>query len=332
MDLTFTDASWADVGVVTPSGGDFAWGLDENDFSIDVYGSDLPPVGGLLYAEGSPAGGVVRGYESRADLGYFSITGDTWTGVLESHVIGPDSGQAYWSVSGTPAACVSAIVSRLGLDALFRVADSPVTSAMSHTFTGSTDSAQADTGRYMGGWAALWQMLLANNLALDMAWDAASSKVALTVTSSRDWTDAESQSAGLATLGVTARRPVNHLVCLGQGELAEREVLHLYADSDGSVSTTQTLTGLDEIADVYDASADDSDKLLSDGTKKLKELWAESQEVSIAASSAAGFRLGDLVGGTDPRSGISATAVVSKMVLSVSGGTPQWSYSSTVRG
>lgn len=332
MDLTFTDSAWRDVGLVTPSEGDFAWGADENDFSIDVYGNTMPEVGGVLYLEGSDIGGLVTGYESRTDLGTFSVVGDTWTGVLDRHVLRPDSGSMYWTVRGDVRDCAAALVSRLGMGALFAVAPRRTGLVVTHTFRRVTnDEAQGGTSRYMGGWSAMWQLLYEHGCKAGFAWDASAHRVTMTISRARDWTDAESQSAGLAEVGVTTRLPCNHLVCLGGMQGAEREVLDLYADSSGRVSTRQTYTGLDEIAQVYDDNNHNGDELRTAGTKKLRDLWAESGSVTVQARQSVVFDLGDLVGGTDVRSGISATATVTKKVASFKAGSLSYTYSSTTR-
>ena len=68
------------------------------------------------------------------------------------------------------------------------------------------------------------------------------------------------------------RRGINHLICLGKGELTDRLVLHLYVQADGSISTTKYYTGADERAAVYDySSADDETTLRTNGEKRLKE-------------------------------------------------------------
>lgn len=332
MELTYTDSEWRDVGLVTPTDGDFAWGEDENDFSVDVRGTDMPPEDGLLYLEGSDVGGIVRGYGTDPTSEELSVVGDTWTGVLDSHVLRPDAGQAYYKVSGDARDCVARIVTRLGLDALFRVAAPRTGISVSHTFTGSRDSAQDDAGRYMGGWQAIWQLLVEHGLCCSFAWSDSDRRVVMTVAPRHDLTDSEAQSVRLATVGVARRRPTNHLVCLGKGDLAAREVLDLYADSAGNVSTRQTFKGVEEVADVYDLSASESGELRDKGESELRKRWQESQTVTIGTSDSVDFRLGDLVGGTDERSGVSAEAVVSKRVLSFRDGEPSWSYTSTVRG
>ena len=109
--------------------------------------------------------------------------------------------------------------------------------------------------------------------------------------------------------------------------------MHLYADRSGNVSTSQTIKGVDEIAEVYDDSSAEGDKLRTDGTKKLRELWQDSQEVTVKSGTAsADFDLGDVIGGTDPWSGLTARAIVTKKVASFKQGTLTYTYTSTVRG
>lgn len=47
------------------------------------------------------------------------------------------------------------------------------------------------------------------------------------------------------------KRGVNHLVCLGKGELKDRLVIHLYVDEKGNVGQTQYYRGIDEIEETY---------------------------------------------------------------------------------
>lgn len=336
MDLTLTDSEWRDVGTVEPTSGDFAYGNDENDFEVSFDGGGhMPEEGALLYADGSDIGGMVTGYRSDTDTQAFSVIGMTWTGLMNNRVLTPPSGKAYYSVSGDARDCVAQIVRDTGLGYLFTVAPGKSGVKVSRTFKSTAIyAAPNDSERYMHVWDAIWMLLARSTCSVWLEYDAEGKKVVIHVTARREWSGDEAASAGVAVIGVTRDAPVNHLVCLGSGEGAGRTVLHLYADSAGRVSTTQTLTGRWEIVDVYDDSgAEDTATLQADGTSKLKELYSDSQIVSVtAANENITYELGDLVEGTDEQSGVSARAIISKKVATFDRGSVSWSYTSSERG
>ena len=333
MELIYTDGSkFNDVGILNVKSGDFAWGTDENDFELTLAGAqEVPDFRSFIYVEGTDVFGVVRGVDHNVD-GSVRVRGVTWTGLLENRVLKPPSGSAYFTVSGDMRDCASSLIKQLGATDVFAVTGGKSGVSASHTFKGrNNDEAQTDTGRYKGGWSALWQLLVDHKCKAVARYDDVAHKVMLSITKAEDLTDTEDMEQVGTAVAIGVKKPVNHLVCLGQGELAERTVLDLYMDSKGNVSTTQSLKGLDEIADVYDDSgAEDAKKLKSDGTDKLKEYWSDSQNVDISLSSDR-YDLGDLVGGTDPVTGIRATATVTKKGLSFSGTVPTVSYETTLR-
>ena len=51
------------------------------------------------------------------------------------------------------------------------------------------------------------------------------------------------------------QRGINHLICLGRGELADRLVIHLYLQPDGSIVDTIYYTGVEERTAVFDFSS-----------------------------------------------------------------------------
>lgn len=92
MDLIGTDYIWRDKRVITDGSFDLAYGADENDFrlTVDQKVSDL--VGGsLLYIDGTEYGGVVDkiGYSDAQETIFYE--GRSWSGVLDSKVILPNS-------------------------------------------------------------------------------------------------------------------------------------------------------------------------------------------------------------------------------------------------
>ena len=80
-----------------------------------------------------------------------------------------------------------------------------------------------------------------------------------------------SQDGRLSFTSQDYRRGVNHLICLGQGDLKDRIVVHLYAQPDGSVTQTPYYTGIDEIVEVYDYNNAEEEDLIENGTKQLKD-------------------------------------------------------------
>lgn len=58
------------------------------------------------------------------------------------------------------------------------------------------------------------------------------------------------------------RRGINHLICLGKGDLKDRLIIHLYTDQNGTISQTQQyFKGAEEIVAIYDSSGSERDIL-----------------------------------------------------------------------
>jgi hypothetical protein len=107
---------------------------------------------------------------------------------------------------------------------------------------------------------------------------------------------------------------VNHLICLGQGELKNRTVVHLYVDADGNISQTQTFTGSDEITAVYDYAGAARADLIQSGTDQLAQM-RNYNSFKIELESAIDVAVGDIVGGRDYVSGMTMTAPITSKVV-----------------
>ena len=118
---------------------------------------------------------------------------------------------------------------------------------------------------------------------------------------------------------------MNHLVCLGKGDLAEREVIHLYADQFGRIGDVQYYFGLDEICEPYDNSS--SEDLRSDGIAKLKELQnTDTAEISLPQSESMTYDIGDIVGATEYNSRISVAEKVTQKIVKINNGVVSTEY------
>ena len=107
---------------------------------------------------------------------------------------------------------------------------------------------------------------------------------------------------------------VNHLICLGKGELAAREVYNLYVDQSGNVVTTQYYTGIDEIAEIYDYPGAELEDLIQSGTQRLQELMNQNR-FEMAIDSETEIAIGDIVGGRDYLSGMKMQAPITGKIV-----------------
>ena len=110
--------------------------------------------------------------------------------------------------------------------------------------------------------------------------------------------------------------PVNHLICLGQGNLSERTVIDLYIDENGKISQNPHYVGLNEISEVYDYSnVESNDELLKSGTDKLLEYQNfDNIEITIENSEK---DVGDIVGGEEVVTGLKISGEITKKIVKI---------------
>lgn len=327
MDLIYTDAARHDVGVLAGYSFDLAFGADENDFECKIASSDhCCEDGSYLYIEGTEYGGIVDkiGVDTAAEeVTYY---GRTWHGILESKVVVPLlSGEtstsavtikateggtslvnAYLVISGDANDCIAWLINRIGLDSLFAVDGLAGVEINQYKFDRYTDA-------YLG----IRKMLKSVGYKLAMSFDAVSRKTMLDTVPINNYS-AEDISADLFDFSASKKyKSVNHLICLGAGELADRTVVHLYADEDGNISTTQTQFGADEYVSTYENTSDGADELAADGAERLAELWQQDKiSISVLADTF-DYGIGDIVSASDPITELTITAKISKKIVNI---------------
>ena len=304
IDLVYTDADGIEQGIIKAYSLDLAYGSEENDFKLTLPIDKQLDMRSFVYLDGTEWGGIVRGgKESTLDeTPVYVATGKTWHGILSSTFICPASGEDYVTVSGEANAAIGRVLEHVGLSDVFDASTEGSGIEVSHRFE-----------RFADCYSGIRKMLNASGakLKIDKQPGRKPALYAAPISSYID-TDEACRYGSKIEWGT----PVNHLICLGKGELADRTVIHLYADEDGNVSQTQTLFGLDEVQEVYDYSSAEDDELLEEGTKKLKELQeVEASELSLPEDAA--FDVDDIVGTVSEASGRSITASVSKVIVKI---------------
>ena len=366
MDLIYTNKERIDQGVLTAYAFDLSFGAEENDFELTLgkvnfiqkaggggaedrilsicgavvcgeaycgYTTDtttqidttteittetttLLDFGAFIYIEDTEYGGIVDSMETSTDSETIIYRGRTWHGILDGKIIQPDTGENYYTVSGDANSILSALITRIGLDSLFTVSEG----------ASGINISNYQFARYCGAYDGIRAMLAAAGAKLKVTWEDRS--VLLSAEPIVDYTDAPIDG-DIAVLTVTqCKQKVNHLICLGTGELAEREVIHLYVDSSGSIVDTPYYTGIDEITETYDFSnAESSDELRKGGIDKLKELMnIDKAEISIPETLDLIYDIGDMVGASDIKTGVSVSAAVSQKIVKIKNGAISTEY------
>lgn len=296
---------------------DLAYGADQNDFELSGLSRRLSQ-GWRWWVDGTPYGGVVdtvRVRASRDGVSELSYKGRSVQGVMASKVVEPPSGQSHLVVSGEANAVIGQLLSRCDVPWLAAsTADSGIVLA------------SYQVHRYVSLYDAL-RMALAS-VGARLAVTFVDGAPVLSAVAADTYGDVPSERVGFDA--ERTYRPCNHLVGLGAGEGAAREVVHWYADASGAVSQTQTLTGLDEVEETYDYSG--SDDLSADTRAKLEGMQGQGTFDADLPDDAP-LDVGDVVTASDAETGLSVEAQVTKVVVSVTRGratvsyetgTPQW--------
>ena len=219
-------------------------------------------------------------------------------------MICPNSGEDYYIVSGDANAIISRLIARLGLSDLF-VASSE---------NSGLNFLNYKFDRYIDCYSGLVKMLKTKNAKLKAMFKDKS--VMLTVEPIIDYSNEEFSSDLINFIIEKNDAPVNHLICLGQGNLSERTVIDLYIDENGKISQNPHYVGLNEISEVYDYSnVESNDELLKSGTDKLLEYQnSDNIEITIENSEK---DVGDIVGGEEVVTGLKISGEITKKIVKI---------------
>lgn len=312
MDVVILSADGMPLRQTGEWSADVAYGDDENRFEIS--GLPFPLSAGMRWqVDGTPFGGVVdKVCPSAAEDGSSSVSyeGRTFQGVLAGKVVEPPAGQAHRVADGELNACIAELVASVALGGLFSVP--------------ASDSGLAVSGfeyrRYCDAYSGL-RMLCASAGARPLI-RCTGGGVELSAVPADSY--GELPSERVAFDAKRDYRPVNHLVGLGPGDGAQRQVCHWYADAEGALSQEQSLFGTDEVAQTEDLSGEEDD--LSGKTReKLADLQTQG-EADVSVPAGAELDVGDLVSASDAGIGISVSAQITKVILKVDRGTPSLDY------
>lgn len=288
----------------------------ENDFQLTMATDNAKALGikhhAFLYSPHNECGGVFEKIKRSTAAATMNWLGSTWRGILSKDIIEPPAGLAYRTVSGDAHTILKSLLAS-SFGGLFCVPDvlSGITVQYQFqrycTMLDGISDMLATVGAKMkiqaipGQDNQLFCVQVSAEKVLDLSEDieySQDNKVSLTI---EDF-----------------RGGINHMICLGSGQLTERKVLHLYVQEDGNVGSTQFYKGILERKAVFEyTNAEDDSSLEESGRKKLKELM-NFQKMAIAVNEM-DLDIGDIVGGRDHDTGLSLRKPIVKKIIKISG-------------
>lgn len=301
------DKNGKEIRTLIFSSYDIEVGKEENSFQFVVRRKEYEsiPNEARIYIPGTEFGGLFRRLETNTDLDTISPGGITWRGMMQKKIISPASGADYATDSGELNAIVKARVE----------------AAFPGMFKGSTASTGVTVSgfqydRYCTLEEGLTKLLKSKGYRLEIKYSQTDRAVLVTAVPIVDYSQDIELSSDMQLNYVMQMQGdgVNHLICLGQGELRNRTVYHLYVNNRGQIVTTQYYTGVDEIAEIYDYPGGELSDLIQSGRQRLEEVMNQNQfEMRVEPNLE--LAIGDIVGGRDYLSGMTMTAPIAGKIM-----------------
>lgn len=312
-----------DITPVMDADVDFSVGED-NDYEIKIRRDSWREeytFGNVLYIPGTEYGGIIGEINTDTSLDTISILGRTWRGKLDKKIIVPPAGQDYATASGE----------------LNQILRDLIAGQFGDYFVVSQNDTEINIAgyqfeRYCTLLAGITKMLKSVEHKLHIEYvqqeRGQPGYVELSAVPIVDYSDEIelSQDSQLNFNFKNNRNGVNHLICLGKGELQDRQVIDLYVQKDGSIGTTQYYTGIQEVAEVYEDTSSESAELQEKGTEKLQELMNSTTFSMDVETLGIDVEIGDIIGGRDYLTGLYAKKPIKGKIYKVTGGKESLEY------
>ena len=274
MDLIYTDENMTDQDTLIDYILDMAYGSDENDFSLEIpLKSHCMKEKYYIYIDGTEYGGIIDKIKVDTDNNKITYSGRTWHGIMESHVIEPEKGYDYYTVSGEANKVLSDIIIKLGLQDIFCVPDED-----------SGIILKPYNFYFKAGYTGILALLEENNAKPVIRHE--KERVILMAAERGDYSeDEEWDSSQVGLIIEKDYNPANHLICLGSGDLKNRYMIHLFTNEYGGVQPYTTVTlpvsdkdyildkskqllfGASEVTQIFECNSQDTENYVKCETK-----------------------------------------------------------------
>lgn len=293
MDLIYTDVNYKEIGFLKKCDIDFELGSfatsSKNDFQITMSIDQLPQeieYGSLIYELGTEVGGMVIGIGSDTSINKAYIYGVTWRGMLNRKNILPPPGQGYYLARGDANEVICELINEQ-FDGLIVGSSRTSSIDVNHDFRFTQLGAGIEKMLSRAHARMNIQSLKINDILCVFVSAVPINNFSNEIELNNDY--------GINMIAKKTKSGINHVICLGKGELTERTVIHLYKLENGVITTdsTNAIKGIDENVLVYDySSAETEDDLIEGGKKKFDE---NCDEESLSIKITENVEIGDIV-------------------------------------
>lgn len=322
--LILADQNLRDIRPVIDADIDIAIGSDENDYEIKIrrdQWDERYAYGNIFYIKNTEFGGIIGRKKINTAEDTISLYGRTWRGKMDKKIIRPPDGQDYRKVSGELNTVLNTLITEQFNDYF----------VVSQNDTGvSVTNYQFD--RYCTLLTGIVKMLKSVGYKLHIEYiqqeRGQPGYVELSAVPIMDYSEQIelSQDSRLNFTFDETKNGVNHLICLGKGELQDRQVVDLYVDQNGNIGKTQYYTGIQEVTEIYENTSSESDELEEKGREKLQELMNFTSFSMDVEALKLEIEIGDIIGGRDYVTGMYAAKPIAKKIYKMSGGTASLEY------
>lgn len=327
MDLVRTGIDGREEGFLYGVNVDFEIGEADdaiNDFEVEFrrpdWNGDIEE-GCRIFSPNTEFGGIVKETSTSTEEGTITVKGYTWRGMMMKKVISPAPGQDYAMVSGEINSIIKA-----------KVEDE---------FPGLFCGVNKETGKRVSNYrferyctlhAGLVKMLKSVGYKLDIKYRPGDvfdiGYVEVQAVPIVDYSEEYefSNDSNMKFTSTETRRGVNHLICLGSGELKDRTVLHLYVDQNNDIGKHQYYKGKDEIVEVYDSAGSQLSDLEQNGRKRLEGRKNKAEYNMTLHSLEGNVDIGDIVGGRDYLTGMKMQKPIGRKIWTIAEGKEKIEY------
>lgn len=322
--LILADRNLKDIDPVMDADIDIAIGSDENDYEIKVRRDQWRPeytFGNVFCVKNTEYGGIIGEVDTSTAEDTISLLGRTWRGMLDKKIIRPPAGQDYKKVSGELNTVLGELITEQFDDYFVVSQDDTGVSLTNYQFD-----------RYCTLLAGINKMLKSVGYRLKIRYvqqeRGQPGYVELSAVPIVDYSEQIelSQDSQLNFTFKNCRNGVNHLICLGKGELQDRQVIDLYVQEDGSIGSEPFYTGIQEIAETYEDTSSETGELEEKGREKLLELMNSTSFSMDVETLNMDVAIGDIIGGRDYLTGLYAKKPITKKIYRVEGGKTSLEY------